>query len=186
MSVMDRAFLIGDRVYLRPMDIEDANGPYLQWVNSPNAYLTLGTLYFPTTKEALQDYIRRQIAHPDTAFFAVMTKSDDRFIGTAKIGPVETVHRHAYIGLFIGEESERGRGYGKEVVVLLLKYGFRQLNLHKISAGANASNVASIRMFEKVGMKVECRRPKQLFVDGVWEDHVMLAIFQEELFKRYA
>lgn len=182
---MDRAFLIGDRIYLRPMDIGDADGPYLQWVNSPIAYLTLGTLYYPTTKAALEAYIQRQVENPDTALFAIMTKSDDRFIGTAKIGPVETVHRHAYIGLFIGEESERGRGYGREVVVLLLKYGFRQLNLHKISAGVNESNVASIRMFEKVGMKVECRRPKQLFVNGAWEAHVILAMFNDEFVSRY-
>jgi ribosomal-protein-alanine N-acetyltransferase len=180
MSVMDRAFLIGDRVYLRPMDIGDAEGPYLQWVNSPTAYLALGSLYFPTTKAALEAYIKRQTEHPDTAFFAIMTKSDDRFIGTAKIGPVETVHRHAYIGLLIGAETEWGKGYGTETAMLLLKYGFRQLNLHKISAGANGSNGASIKMFEKAGMKVECRRPKQLFVNGVWEDHVILAMFDSE------
>lgn len=177
---MDRPFLIGDRIYLRPMDLADADGPYLQWVNSPSAYLALGTLYYPTTRAALEAYIKRQIEHPDTAFFAIMTKPDDRFIGTAKIGPVEDVHRHAFIGLFIGDERERGKGCGTEVVVLLLKYGFRQLNLHKISAGVNASNTVSIRMFEKVGMKVECRRPRQLFVDGKWEDHVILAMFDHE------
>jgi len=183
---MDRAFLIGDRIYLRPMDIGDADGPYLQWVNSPTAYLTLGTLYFPTTKAALEAYIKQQMEHPDAAFFAIMTKADDRFIGTAKLGPVEHPHRHVYIGLFIGEESERSKGYGTEVVKLLLQYGFRQLNLHKISAGTNASNVASIRMFEKVGMKVECRRSKQLFVNGAWEDHIILTMFENEFSTRYA
>lgn len=40
-------------------------------------------------------------------------------------------------------------------------------------------------MFEKVGMKVECRRPRQLFVDGKWEDHVILAMFLEEFGKLY-
>ena len=183
---MDRAFLIGDRIYLRPMDMSDADGAYLRWVNSPTAYVALGTLYYPTTKAALEAYIKKQMEHPDTAFFAIVTKADDRFIGTGKIGPVETIHRHAYIGLFIGEENERRKGYGTETARLLLQYGFRQLNLHKISAGASASNLPSIRMFEKIGMTIECRRPEQLFVDGKWEDHVLLAIFEHEFQARHS
>ena len=152
-------------------------GPYLQWVNSPTAYLTLGSLYYPTTKAGLESYITRQCENPDSSLFAIITKKEERLIGTAKIGPVEAIHRHAYIGLFVGEENERGKGYGREVVELLLAYGFKQLNLHKISAGSNVSNVASIRMFQKVGMKIECRRLNQLFVNGNWEDHIILADF---------
>ncbi len=166
------------------MDIGDAADPYLQWVNSPTAYLTLGTLYFPTTKEALESYIKCQVEHPDTAFFAIMTKSDDRFIGTAKIGPVEQIHRHAYIGLCIGEEQDRGKGYGTEVIHVLLKYGFKQLNLHKISTGANESNLSSIRMFEKCGMKVESRRRAQLYVNGQWEEQIIFGMLEEEFFRR--
>jgi len=182
---VDRAFLIGEKIYLRPVDIADADGPYLQWVNSPIAYLTLGSAYYPKTKSALEAYIKKQIESPDSAFFAIMTKPDERFIGTAKLGPVEDVHRHAYIGLLIGEESARGKGYGTEVVVLLLKYGFRQLNLHKISTGANASNTASIRMFEKAGMTVDCRRRQQLYVNGVWEDQVILAMLADDFHRIY-
>jgi RimJ/RimL family protein N-acetyltransferase len=182
---VDRAFLIGEKVYLRPVDISDADGPYLQWINSPIAYLTLGSVYYPKTKSALEAYIKKQIDSPDSAFFAIMTKPDERFIGTAKLGPVEHIHRHAYVGLFIGEESEWRKGYGTEVAVLLLKYGFRQLNLRKISVGANASNTASIRMFEKAGMTVDCRRRQQLYVNGVWEDQVILAMLADDFHRIY-
>jgi len=183
---MDRAFLTGNLIYLRPIDIQDADGPYLQWVNSPTAYLTLGTLYYPTTKAGLESYISRQCENPDSSLFAIITKNEEQFIGTAKIGPVEAIHRHAYIGIFIGEETERGKGYGREAVNLLLNYGFCQLNLHKISAGANATNTASIRLFEQVGMKVDCIRGRQLFVNGQWEDQVLLATFGEGYLEKQA
>jgi len=143
---------------------------------------TLESLHFPTTRATLVDYIRTNTGRADVAFFGIMLKNEEQnlFIGTAKIGPVEWIHRHAYVALFIGEAAARSHGYGTEVVRLLLRYGFHVLNLHKISAGIVGSNTASIRLFKKVGMTIEAIRKDQFWVDGRWEDHVLMAMFDTE------
>ncbi|PYS56084.1 MAG: hypothetical protein DMG13_00970 [Acidobacteria bacterium] len=182
---MDRAFVIGKRVYLRPIDEADVDSNYLQWVNSEIVYSTLASLHFPTTRAKLLDYVRSNTGRPDVAFFAIMTVDGDKFIGTAKIGPIQWIDRHSYCALLIGDPAFRGKGYGSEVVFLLLKYGFCVLNLHKISAGMVASNRASTRIFEKAGMQVEACLKKEYFIDGKWEDHILMAAFQAEFFQKY-
>lgn len=185
MPNMDRPFVVGKRVYLRPMDESDVEGQYLQWVNSQVVYSTLASLHFPTTKSKLVDYIRNNTGRTDSAFFGVMTADQNELIGTAKIGPIEWIDRHAYCALYIGNPDARGKGHGSEVVFLLLKYGFRVLNLRKISAGMIESNTASVRIFEKVGMKPDGRRKEQFFVNGHWEDHILMAMFQSDFFDKY-
>jgi ribosomal-protein-alanine N-acetyltransferase len=185
MQNMDRPFLAGKRIYMRPIDTADADGDYLQWVNDEIVYSTLASLHFPTTKAKLLAYIESNSGSSDVAFFGIMTTAENKLIGTAKLGPVQWIDRHAYVALYIGDPAARGKGYGSEVVFLLLKYGFNVLNLRKISAGMVESNSASTRIFEKVGMKHDGRRREQFFVNGRWEDHILMAMFQSEFGEKY-
>src|SRR5256885_812594 len=117
MSSMDRAFLVGDRVYLRPVDESDVDGDYLQWVNSEIVQTTL-PLYFPTTKAKQLEYVRSNTGRSDVAFFAIMARDNNKFIGTVKIGPMQWIERHAFCALLIGDEAARGQGFGSEAVYL--------------------------------------------------------------------
>lgn len=179
---MRNPFLIGERVYLRSMELSDVGEPYIQWLNTEGVSETLD-VFFPSTRESLEEYVRKRLGSHSEVFFAIVLKEGDRFVGTAKLGPIEWVHRRASFGILIGDESVRNRGLGGEVVSLLLRYGFRILNLHKITAGCVGSNIRAIRCFEKVGMRIEGRRPEQLFVNGRYEDQVLLGILQEEYLK---
>ncbi|CAD5114412.1 DgyrCDS3544 [Dimorphilus gyrociliatus] len=57
----------------------------------------------------------------------------------------------AEVEVMIAERNVRGRGYGKEAVVLMLIYGIRRLNVRKYSVKIGQENVKSIRLFEKLG-----------------------------------
>jgi len=46
-------------------------------------------------------------------------------------------------------------GYGTEALQAVVEFGFRQMNIHKISAAHNTDNPASGRIIAKVGMKQE-------------------------------
>uniref|UniRef100_A0A224XXA1 Putative phosphoglucosamine acetyltransferase n=1 Tax=Panstrongylus lignarius TaxID=156445 RepID=A0A224XXA1_9HEMI len=54
------------------------------------------------------------------------------------------------IGLMIAETSFRGRGYGKEVLIGLLNYGIKRLNIRKFVAIISLDNSKSIGMFHKL------------------------------------
>jgi len=180
---MDRPFLVGKKVYFRPLEVEDINSRYLQWVNDGSVILGRVEVYLPVTKEAQETYVRSQLNRHDVAFFAIMERPTNKFIGTAKMGPINWVHRFTEHALMIGDKTCWNKGYGGEVIHLLLEYGFRWLNMHKIYASINVSNIASIRTHERIGYKTEAVLKERRFIDGRYQDEMIMSMSQGEFQK---
>ena len=105
---------------------------------------------------------------------------NDKLIGNCGFNEIDYKHRKAEIGLFIGDENNRSKGYGKEILKLLLDYGFNYLNLHSINLNVMDFNPRAIRCYEKCGFKEYGRRRKCKFINGKYYDSVCMDILKEE------
>jgi len=76
--------------------------------------------------------------------------------------------------------SERGKGYGTEVVQLLVDYLFLSKDISRIQATTNVRNKASQRILEKAGFRIEGTMRKFQFVKGAWTDYYLHSILREE------
>ena len=96
---------------------------------------------------------------------------------------INSIHRgpfqRSYVGYWI-DERHAGRGYTPEAVVLVLRFAFEQMMLHRIQISIIPRNAASRRVVEKLGLRNEGIAERYLEIDGVWEDHVRYAITSEE------
>ena len=54
---MDRPFLVGEKIYLRPFDVDDIEVDYIQWVNDSEIIGHLASNAFPKTKSELVDFV---------------------------------------------------------------------------------------------------------------------------------
>lgn len=180
---MDRPFLVGKDIYLRPLDVDDLEGDYLQWVNDEEVSKHMGTLNFPMTKGQLEEYFRDIVKSRKYAFFAIIEKKSNKHIGNVKLGPIDWINRLTEYGRMIGDKKSWGKGYSTEVVELMLKYAFERLNIHKVMVTVVATNTASIKSNEKVALKIEARLKDHVFKLGRWEDMVIMSITQDEYFK---
>ena len=123
-------------------------------------------------------YESRTKPDENTAPFAI--EADDKYIGFCSLMHLQNRHRHAELGIMIGDRDYWGRGYGKEVVRLLLDYGFRYIGLHRIGAFPNEKNLRSIGCLKACGFIEEGRARKVLWLAGEWVDVVQLSILAEE------
>jgi len=105
----------------------------------------------PISAEAHAEWERPFLNAPQSYMFRLRTLEDDRLIGVGALGDVQWVHRTAMLGIAIGDPEYWDRGYGSEAVRLLLRYGFEELNLHKLWLTTIGFNVRAQRAFEKVG-----------------------------------
>ncbi len=80
----------------------------------------------------------------------------------------------------MGEVSSRGQGYGTEAVELLLDFGFRDLNLHRIYLHVFSHNAAAIRVYEKSGFVREGLLRQTAYIDGEYRDVILMGIIREE------
>src|SRR6266705_2652332 len=110
-------------------------------------------------------------------------QNDEEVMRLARSQPDHAISMEALaadIGLAIGEKDRWRKGYGTEVVSLLLKAAFEQLNLHRAGWWTYAENKASIALAEKMGFKEEGRLRENVFFDNSFHDTVVLGLLKNE------
>ncbi|MCB0961519.1 MAG: GNAT family N-acetyltransferase, partial [Acidimicrobiales bacterium] len=87
--------------------------------------------------------------------------------------------QNAYVGYWI-DEKVAGQGLMPESLVVLARFAFEELHLHRIQVSIIPRNAASRRVVTKLGLREEGTARRYLEIDGVWEDHVRYAMTAEE------
>jgi [ribosomal protein S5]-alanine N-acetyltransferase len=166
--------LVGHHLYLRQVCIGDVNENYCKWMNDPEVIQYLESRFESHSIESLLEYVKRFQGDKDNMFFAIVLKGDHKHIGNIKIGPINWFHRFADIGIMIGEKSYWGRGYASEAIILLVEHAFRNLDLHKVTAGCYEQNQGAIKAFQKAGFGIEGIRKKHCLSHGKYVDSILL------------
>lgn len=116
-------------------------------------------------------------AHRDFEIHAI---EDDTLIGIAYVARISEHHRHALVGITIGDRDYWGRGYGREALALLLSYCFDQLDLHRVSAATFEYNTAWRDLVEGMGFTKEGTARDYLYRDGQYWDKENYALLEGE------
>ncbi len=173
---MQAPFLVGDKVYLRGVTQNDVGEKYLRWMNDPEVTRYMGWRAFPSSKQAISDYIASQ-HNSHSLFLAIVDKSTDEHVGNVHLGPIDWVHRRAELAMLLGETDFWGKGYMSEVFELVTQHAFQVLNLHKLKAGTESGNIGALKVFNKAGWVEEGRLKAETYREGEFRDMVLFASF---------
>lgn len=168
--------IVGERIYLSPMNLEDAE-TYVKWLNDFSVTDGLGCSSRVTSLEAEREWIKQSSGQYQ---FAIIRADDHKLIGNCGIQAIDQMKQCAETGLFIGEEENRGKGYGGEALNLLLDYAFGHLNLHNIMLKVFSFNERAIGCYKKVGFKEIGRRRQTYYLNGKYYDEVYMDILSNE------
>src|SRR5262245_34359964 len=84
-------------------------------------------------------------------FFHIIERSTQRTLGWCGDHTWFTKHNKAEIGYVLHDESVKGKGYMGEVLPYVIRYGFEQMNLHRIEALVGPQNEPSLKLIRKNG-----------------------------------
>ena len=105
---------------------------------------------------------------------------DGEFCGEINLSSIQRgPFQNAYVGYWI-DEKWAGQGLMPEAVVVLVRFAFEELHLHRVQVSIIPRNTSSRRVVEKLGLRQEGLAERYLEIDGVWEDHLRYAITAEE------
>lgn len=181
---MKTPFLVGPRLYLRPLEESDVTEDYVAWLNQEDITRFLETGKFPTTPERVREFVRHFTGSTTDIGLAVILKEGDQHVGNVTLSRINWIHRNAETGLMLGRKDSWGQGYGGEALSLLLDYAFERLGLRKIIGHAVADNQTSIAMVQRLGFRIEGTLREHYFVAGTFHDGVILGLFQHEFQKQ--
>jgi len=164
---IDKEFLLleNDRIYLRPLRIEDITDEYIGGLNDPevNRFL-VNVRQTVQTKETVGEYVISCYESPNAILFGIFIKNDDSKtpIGTVHVSEIDLFHYTASVGICLFAKRAWGKGYALQSLQLVKSYLFGVLGLHYLEAGAYAKNKSSINAFTRAGF-MEWYRVKDKF-----------------------
>ena len=110
---------------------------------------------------------------------------DGRFAGEINLNTIQRgPFQNAYVGYWI-DEAFAGKSLMSEAVVVLARYAFDELHLHRIQISIIPRNRNSRRVVEKLDIREEGTALRYLEINGVWEDHIRYAMTVEEWEERH-
>ncbi len=173
--------IAGKKVRLRAIEKDDLPR-FTAWLNDPQVRRNL-MIYQPisTAQEEnwYTDILKR---HPDEQPLSidVKKKAGWQHAGNCGFFDLNQRDRSAEIGIFIGEPSLWGQGYGVEAMRLMVAHGFENLNLNRIYLRVFETNERGIRCYEKARFRHEGRLREARFLEGRYIDMLMMSILKRE------
>jgi RimJ/RimL family protein N-acetyltransferase len=157
--------IVGEKVALGPAG-RDQLPAYARWFSDMNTMRTQGQPEpAPRTVEELETWYESEMSgNPSRKFFSVYDLASWSLIGFVDLQHIDRRHGTATMSLMVGEPDFRGRGFGTEMVRLILDFGFTALGLHNIMLECYEYNLAR-RAYEKAGFR-EFARWRQAHVMG--------------------
>ena len=154
----------------------------LEWINDKETARLLDRAPGVSADEHAGWY-RRVVRDRTQVIFAIETRPGHEHVGNCGLREVDRRSRKAKLWIYLGKEFV-GKGYGGEATGLLLKYGFGRLKLNRVYLYALGSNTRAIRMYERLGFRVEGRFREDLFTGGRYEDSVWMGLLKKD-FQRH-
>lgn len=174
----------GEKIYLRQIQLTDCTETYVNWLNDTQVNQYLETKWQKQDLSTITEFVNSQIKSDGSVLFAIIENTSLQHIGNIKIGPINKNHNHADISYFIGDKSMWGKGIATEAIRLIVKYGFEDLNLHRIEAGAYCRAIGSWKALEKNGFKREAIFREHVFFVNEYIDVYRYGMLKDEYNKR--
>ena len=168
-----------NEVTIRPITYDDTEN-IIKWRNSEyvNSRFIDRRLF---TKESHEAWLKNYVETGKVAQFIILL--DGEAVGSVYLRDIDPDTKEAEYGIFIGEESARGKGVGTKSAKLILKYAFEELGLKKIFLRVLKNNPGAVRSYEKAGFK-KIDRVDTLTVDGETLEVIFMELEKKDFEKR--
>lgn len=167
-----------DTVVLRRPELKDVQKLYL-YRNDPAVTDLLGGFTSGYSVEDLKDWVAFHRNRTDEVLW-VIADSEDTCIGHTGLYQLDHRVRKAEFAIMIGDKNYWNKGIGTQVTKAVIDFGFKQLNLHRISLYVLASNPRAVHVYQKIGFQQEGILRDNQFKNGQYLDVIVMSILETE------
>lgn len=148
------------------------------WVNDVALCRAIDRV-LPVTELEHERWYEALILKQDAVTFAI--RRAGTLIGLCGLSHIHPRHHHGELWIYLGPATERGQGHGRQALRLLARFGFEQLNLHRIHLFVVSDNAAAIAAYKACGFQEEGRAREHIFAGGKYVDAVRMGLLRADL-----
>lgn len=156
----------GDLITLAPLEREHLPDA-CRWSRDPDGIRYL-SLAHPLEAKEEEKWYEGVVAATNTVIWAILREG--RHIGSTGLHEIDWRNRHAVSGIWIGDTTQHGKGFGREAMRLRTDYAFQELGLEKVVTIIQKDNTASRRAAESAGYRQCGLWKRHIFRQGRWHD----------------
>ena len=168
--------LKGQNIFLRALEPEDLD--FIYRIENNEDIWHLSHAQTPYSRFLIKQYLEN--AHQDIyeakQLRLVISNYKDAALGLIDIFDFDFKNRRAGIGIVIDQEENRGKGFGREALELLLNYCFSKLEIHQLYCNVAEDNKTSLRLFEVVGFEKVGLKKDWNFTNGGFKNEYLLQL----------
>lgn len=146
----------------------------VDWLNSADLQSTFGLLR-TVTEATHRSWIE---ANRDTLIWAIVDSASCH-VGNVLLKVTER-HRSGYFQIYIGEQSARGQGLGRQALMATLSRAFTQLGLHRVWLHTFPGNQAAESLYSKYGFVLEGTERDALLRNGAFVSQRRWSLLENE------
>lgn len=150
-----------------------------RWINDPET-VRYNAPYAPVHEASHEAWFETVASDPSRIVFGIRPQGEDRLAGVIQLVGLHPVNRSAELIIRIGDEVDRGRGFGGEAVRLATAFGFADRNLQRIWLSVFEGNDRAIRAYEMAGFVQEGVMRRAVFIGGTWRNVVIMARLSDD------
>ena len=105
-------------------------------------------------------------------------KNESKLIGSIGLWRTVPEHHYAEIGYSLLNEYQR-KGLMYEAMIASLKYGFNEMQLHRVEANINPLNIPSRAILEKAGFVKEAHFVENYYYNGYYTDSAIYSLLSK-------
>ena len=178
MNDSQNVFLSGDRVFLRAFEPNDEE-VIARIENHPDSRSTL-FYALPSNLLEQRDKSEKQLKDPNSVVFTICLTESGQSIGQTALFRIDWVGRMAVFYIGIAHKTNWYKGYGSEVLAIMLTYTFATLNLNRLQLHVATENVAAIKLYKKLGFIIEGTLREAMYRNGKYADFNVMGILKRE------
>ena len=171
--------LRGERVYLRPLEPDDAELVH-RWYEDTRVQTLMGDppLSLAARRRRYEDAVTGD--GPNVFRFVICRLDDDAPIGRTDLFDIDRDNGSLAFGITIGDPSLWGQGFGTDAVNALVDFAFGQLRMERVWLDTDHVNTRAQGAYKKAGFSVEGRLRHAWFQDGRWSDDIRMSLLRDE------
>jgi diamine N-acetyltransferase len=177
----------GEKIRLRAVQREDLPR-YVEWFADSGVSENLSNqMPMSLAQEEIwyEENLKQPVEQQALAVDAKSGRGKWEHIGGAGFHMIDKRNRLAECGLFIGQRKYWHKGYGRDILLTLLRYGFNTLNLNRVQLRVMEFNERAIHLYEKIGFVREGSLREAHFYQGRYWDMHLYAILRREWESRH-
>ena len=178
MAAYPRYYFQNKNILLRLWDPQDAAPGYLDGQDSAAMAAMHQEMTLPPQKKRTNPNDSSDEPNPAAPAFTI-TALDGSYLGQIHFKHINERHGTFSLELFITNE-QRGKGYGKAAMELLLKYAFEERRLHKFEGYCLADNTAAAALMRSLGCQLEGTSRECVFMNGHYHDRLLFGLTADE------